>query len=147
MTFFRVQKIFRETGDVVKPRSAYCGHPRIQNHADVHYLIELIQHCPDWFLDELQGLLERNRFISVHYTTIHQELLRAGISLKKLHKVASERNEDLHADFIRQMARYEPEELIFIDKMSKDERTPVRRYGRAPRSEQASIIGPFVRGK
>ena len=54
MTFFRVQKIFRETGDVVKPRSAYCGHPRIQNHADVHYLIELIQHCPDWFLDELK---------------------------------------------------------------------------------------------
>jgi len=58
MTFFCVQKIFHETGDVVKPRSAYRGRPRIQNHADVHYLIKLIQHCPDWFLDELQGLLE-----------------------------------------------------------------------------------------
>jgi len=45
------------------------------------------------------------------------------------------------------MARYEPEEFIFIDKTSKDERTPVKRYGRAPRSERASIIGPFVRGK
>jgi len=147
MTFFRVQKIFCETGDVVKPQSAYRGRLRIQNHADVHYLIELIQHRPDWFLNELQGLLERNRFISVHYTTIHRELLRAGISLKKFRKVASERNEDLRADFIRQMARYEPEELIFIDKASKDERTPVRRYGHGPRSEQASIIGPFVHGK
>ena len=147
MTFFRVQKIFRETGDVVKPRSAYHGRPRIQNHADIHYLTELIQHRPDWFLDELQGLLERNRFISVHYTTIHRELLRAGISLKKLCKVASERNEDLRADFIRRMARYEPEELIFIDETSKDERTLVRRYGRAPRSKRASIMGLFVHGK
>ena len=71
MTFFHVQKIFHETGDVVKPQSAYCGHPWIQNHVNVHYLIELIQHCPDWFLNELQGLLEKNCFINMHYTTIH----------------------------------------------------------------------------
>ena len=83
----------------------------------------------------------------MHYTTIHRELLQAGISLKKLCKVASEQNEDLRADCIWQRARYEPEEHIFIDEMSKDEWTPVRRYGHAPRSERASIIGPFVRGK
>ena len=45
------------------------------------------------------------------------------------------------------MARYEPEELIFIDETSKDERTPVRRYGHAPRSKRASIMGLFVHGK
>ena len=100
MTFFHVQKVFHETGDVVKPQSAYCGHPWIQNHVDVHYLIELIQNCPDWFLNEIQGLLEKNCFINMHYTTIHWELLQAGISLKKLCKVASKWNENLCADFI-----------------------------------------------
>ena len=45
------------------------------------------------------------------------------------------------------MAWYKPEELIFIDETSKDEWTPVRRYDHAPRSKQASIMGPFVCGK
>ncbi|KAG2050056.1 hypothetical protein BDR06DRAFT_892370, partial [Suillus hirtellus] len=92
-TFLRICKLYRETGDVVKPRSEYIGQPRALNIEDVAYLTELVQHCPDWFLDELAGLVQRNHFISLHYTTIHCELHHAGISLKKLRKVAKECNE------------------------------------------------------
>ncbi|KAH7921101.1 hypothetical protein BV22DRAFT_992269, partial [Leucogyrophana mollusca] len=92
-TFFRVRKLYSETGDVVKPRSAFRGRPRKLNLEDLRYLVELIHHRPDWFLDELEALLSCNRFIAIHYTTVHRELVRAGISLKKLRKVAKERNE------------------------------------------------------
>ncbi|KAJ8594983.1 hypothetical protein M405DRAFT_838132 [Rhizopogon salebrosus TDB-379] len=86
-TFFRIQKLYRHTGDVVKPRSEFTGRPRKLNLEDVQYLVELVRHRPDWFLDELTGLMLRNRFVATHYTTIHQELYRAGVSLKKLRKM------------------------------------------------------------
>ncbi|KIK39959.1 hypothetical protein CY34DRAFT_37177, partial [Suillus luteus UH-Slu-Lm8-n1] len=35
----------------------------------------------------------------------------------------------------------------FIDETSKDERTQIRRYGRAKRSRYASMKGAFVRGR
>jgi hypothetical protein len=56
----------------------------------VEYLLRLIQQNPDFFLDELLYLLKTNHFISVHYTTIHQELERAGVSHKKLKQIALE---------------------------------------------------------
>ncbi|KAF8833274.1 hypothetical protein BDN67DRAFT_939210, partial [Paxillus ammoniavirescens] len=56
-TFYRIRKLFHETGDVVKPRSALCGRLRMFNLDDLHYLIELVRHRPDWFLDELTSLM------------------------------------------------------------------------------------------
>lgn len=43
-----------------------------------------------WFLDELANLLCDNWFISVHFTTIYNELWHAGYSIKKLRKIAEE---------------------------------------------------------
>ncbi|KAF8836025.1 hypothetical protein BDN67DRAFT_1036392 [Paxillus ammoniavirescens] len=37
------------------------------------HLIKLVHHHPNWFLDELTTLMQENRFISVYYTTVHQE--------------------------------------------------------------------------
>ncbi|KAG2335586.1 hypothetical protein BDR05DRAFT_898151 [Suillus weaverae] len=119
-TFLQVCKLYRETGDVIKPHSEYISRPRALNIEDVVYLTELIQHRPDWFLDELAGLMQQNCFISLHYITIHRELHCAGISLKKLCKVAKERNEDVWADFMQRMAHYTSDKLCFIDKTSKD---------------------------
>ncbi|KAH7903186.1 hypothetical protein BJ138DRAFT_974953, partial [Hygrophoropsis aurantiaca] len=128
-TFWRTWKIWRETGDVVKHTYGVPGRPRLLHFDDLNYLLRLVNHRPDWFLDELLTLLETNRFISVHYSTIYRELARSGISLKKLKKIATERNEDRRADFVRRMAQYDPEELGFIDETSKDERTLGRRNG------------------
>ncbi|KAG2041272.1 hypothetical protein BDR03DRAFT_856825 [Suillus americanus] len=57
MTFYRIKKLYNDTGNVVKPRSQYTGHPHIFNLKDLHYLLELIHHHPDWFLDELTTLM------------------------------------------------------------------------------------------
>ena len=89
--------------------------------------------------------MESNHFISVHFSTIHCKLQHAGISLKKLRKIAKERDEDLHADFMQRVAQYAPEEMIWIDETSKDEQTLIRRNSRAKKSHHASMKGVFIR--
>lgn len=146
-TFYRIWKLWRETGDVVKPNHHIKGKIRLLECEDIQYLLELVRDNPDYFLDELLDLLETNRFISVHYTTIHRELERAGMSTKKLTRIAIERNEHRRAEFVGHMAQYRPEQLGFMDEVSKDERTTGRRYGRARRGRRAVKKQVFVRGR
>ena len=134
-------------GDVVRETNGVRGRPRCLHFSDMDYLKRLIKHRPDWFLDELQYMLQTNRFIAAHFTTIHRELVRAGISSKKIKKVASERNEQLRADFIGRMAQYLPEQLGFLDEVSKDERTSFRARGRSCKGTRAIQKGVFVRGR
>jgi hypothetical protein len=122
-TFYRIKKLWQETGNVIGDPQVQCGRYRTLHHTDIHYLLQLIHQNPDYFLDELLHLLETNCFISVYFTTIHDELANAGVSQKCLQHIALEWNEALHADFISRMAQFFPEELGFIDKVSKDERT------------------------
>jgi hypothetical protein len=107
------------------------GRTCILHFSDVDYIKRLIQHRPNWFLDELLYLLETNCFVSAHFTTIqvHNELIRAGISSKKIKKTETERNEPLCADFIRLMAQYAPKQFGFLDEVLKDERTSFRAWG------------------
>ena len=130
-TFYRILDLWITTGDVVRHTNGVRGRPRILHFDDIDYLRRIIRHRPDWFLDELLDLLQTNRFISAHYTTIHRELQRAGVSTKKLKKIALERNENLWADYMRHMAHYSPEQLAFLDEVSKDERTSARLRGRS----------------
>jgi len=73
-TFYCVLRLWNETGDVVRHTFGIRGRPRILHFNDIDYLKRLIRHRPDWFLDELLHLLQTNRFISAHFTTIHCEL-------------------------------------------------------------------------
>jgi transposase len=146
-TWHRLYQLWQTTGDVVRHTFGICGRPRIFHYSDVEYLKSILSHRPDWFLDELQSLLLTNHFISVHFITIQRELLRAGISYKKIRRIASERSEVLHADFIRRMAQYLPEQLGFLDEMSKDERTSFRPRGRSAKGRRAIKKGVFVRGR
>jgi hypothetical protein len=70
--------------------------------------------------------------------------VRAGIPLKKLKCIAKELNEDLHADFVHKMAQYAPDELVFLDEVSKDKRTLHRRRGRSRKGKRDVMKGVFV---
>ena len=146
-TFYRVLHLWNTTGDVVHHAHGLRGRRRILCYDDLEYLKRLIRHRPDWFLDELTFLLQTNRFILVHYTTVHWELVWAGVSTKKLKKIASERNENLRADFVRHMAQYLPEQLGFLDEVSKDERTSARGRGRSVKGTRAVKKGVFIWGR
>jgi len=53
----------------------------------------------------------------------------------------------LRADFIGCMAKYEPEELCFLDETSKDERTLTRMFGQAKKGRRAKRKAKFVCGR
>jgi transposase len=146
-TFYRVLKLWRTTGDVVSYPTGIQGRKRLLDREDLDYLLQLIRATPDLFVDELLTLLEKNQFISVHFTTIYRELERLNISRKKLQKIAEERDEERRADFIARMAQYSPEEIGFIDETSKDCRSIGRRYGRSRKNKRAQQKQPFVRGR
>lgn len=145
-TFYRVLSLWRETGDIIKHTHGLRGRPRLLVFDDLQYLLHLVRHRPDWFLDELVDLLRENRFVSVHFSTILRELARAGYSIKKLKRIAAERNEDKRAGFVYCMAVYTWEQLGFLDETSKDERTPGRHRGRAKKGRRAKRRQVFVRG-
>ena len=130
-TFYRVLGLWINTGDVIQHTNGVRGRPRLLHFDDINYLIRIIKHRPDWFLDELLSLLETNRYISAHFTTIHQELVRARVSTKKLKKIAAERNDNLRADYIKHIVQYSPEQIGFLDEVSKDEQTSARSRGRS----------------
>jgi transposase len=146
-TWYHILKLWRETGDVIKPSQSLHGRLRLLDCDDVDYLLCLINQNPDYFLDELLYLLKTNQFISVNYLTIHHELECAGVSHKKLKHVTLEHDEACCTDFISCMAQYQPEEIRFIDKMSKDERTLGRHYGRSKKGKRAEKKHVYVRGR
>jgi len=89
-TWFRILKLWRETGLVTHPSSTHHGRLRILDTDDIQYLLRLVRNNPDYFLNKFLDLLQKNRFISVHYTTIFRELEQAGMSHKKLKRIPIE---------------------------------------------------------
>jgi transposase len=138
-TFFRTLKLWREIGDVMSAPSNICGRPRVLDYDDLQYLLLLIEQNPDYFLDELLDLVQTNRFISVHFSTILRTLKHAGVSRKKLRKIAIERDELGRAEYVHRMLQYPPEYLGFLDETSKDERTLARGFGRSKGCEEGGI--------
>ena len=72
-TWYRMKRLWRETGDVVAKHKSLRCRTRNLDREDIAYLLELIRDNPDYFLDELLHLLETNRFISVH-SALHHHL-------------------------------------------------------------------------
>ena len=146
-TWHRIYKLWNHTGDVINHSTGICGRICTLDYDDVQYLLHLVNANPDYFLDKLLYLLRTNRFISVHYATIHWELAHAGVLYKKLKKVVKERNKNLLADFIARMAKYSPEELGFIDETFKDKKTPTRGCGRAKKGQCVQKKAKFMHSK
>lgn len=145
--FWWILKLWCETGDIIRHTFGICGRPHTLHCDDVLYLVHLVHHHPEWFLNELLQLLNTNRFISVHYATIHRKLTSVGISLKKLKQIAKERNEQKRMDFLISMSQYSPEHLGFLDETSKDERTTGHLHGQAATGQWACSHQVFIRGQ
>ena len=114
-TFYNVLELWITTGDVIRHTHGVRGRPRILHSDNIDYLRHIIRHRPDWFLDELLGLLETNRFISAHFTTIHRELECARVSTKKLKKIALERKTRLRGRSRKGTRAVKKEYLFAVD--------------------------------
>lgn len=146
-TFYRILKLWWEIRDVVIHRAPNLRRqPHLLDCDNIDYVICLVHARPEHFLDELLSLVKHNWFISVHFTTIFHKLECANMSCKKLWYIAKKCNEDLCADFITRMAKYDPEQIGFIDETSKDEQTVYQHYRQSSKGHRASSNQVFVHG-
>lgn len=85
---------------------------------------------------------------NVSISTMWRSLVYCGITRKKLHKAAKERNELLRSAFMARIgSQYTSNQLIFLDESSKDERTISRGYGYSELNTRAVKKVVFIRGK
>jgi transposase len=144
-TLHRAARRFCLTGDVANHPAIGRGRPRHLLQADCQYLIALAQHNPTVFLDEYAKRLHQFRFLPVSLTTIHRSFERAGLSVKRVQKLASERDPMQRANFVLRIGQYPAEYLVFLDEVSKDDQTYARLWGRTARGMRAEKHNPFVR--
>ncbi|KAJ7331568.1 hypothetical protein DFH08DRAFT_631472, partial [Mycena albidolilacea] len=129
-TLYRARARHRQTGTVARARRRNPGRPRILAVSDANYLLQLAKHKPTTFLDEYQQYMEKYRHLPVSITTIHRTFERAGLNVKRVQRMASERDPLQAGIFLHRIAQYPAHYLVSTDEMSKDDRIYARLWGR-----------------
>jgi transposase len=150
-SLYRWAKIFDELGTVIPPVPPLQvrGRPRIIGLAALSAVKELYKQHPDTYLDELQWFLAIHHWhdIVISIAALQDNLSRAGLTRKMLHKIASERDEGMREQFlysIRNDFSGTGDEFVTVDESSKNEHDVARRYGRAPVGHSADFVDPFI---
>jgi transposase len=144
-TLSRIRHRYHLTGSVSCAPPVNKGRPRRLLSVDVRYLISLARHNPTLFLDEYSKRLRQWRYLPASLSTIHLTFERAGLRVKQVQKLAAERDPIKRADFVRRIGQYPTPCLIFLDEVSKDDRTYARLWGRAAVGVRVEKHDPFVR--
>jgi transposase len=144
-SIYRAQERKWLTGSVAPALAIGRGRPRYLTREDSDFLLQLARHKPSMFLDEYMHKLNEFRHLSASISTIHRTFERAGLSVKRIQKVAAERDSEKRSAFVWRIGQYLPHYLVSIDEVSKDDRTYARLWGRAPIGECAEQHNPFVR--
>jgi transposase len=131
----------------VDPLSALRGRPRIMNVQAIDGLRELIQETPLLFLEEIREWLALFHDIQISTTALHDNLRELGLTYKLLRKAAAERDDVARAQWLLEITTlYTADQLVVLDESSKDDRTIIRRYGRAPSGEDPFMEISLDRG-
>lgn len=134
-------------GAPVRPGGRLQGRTRSLDAMQMHELIETLLDEPEAYLAEIQDWVELSFDIHLDVSTIHRIVEDLGFTFKFLRKVASERDPLAREEWMAYMqATFVPEQLVFVDESSKDDRTIFRYRGRAPAGQRVQIEADFVRG-
>lgn len=99
-------------------------------------LRDLIAENPSLLLDEIGEWLAIYHDQPISSTALHDNLKDIGLTYKRLKRVAAERDDARRAEWLHNItANYTADQLVFLDESSKDDRTILRRYGRATRGQ------------
>ena len=144
-TLARLRRHHHLTGQISREPAISTGRPRRLLTADIQYLVSLAHHNPTIFLDEYVKRLQKWCFLPTTLSTIHRSLERAGLTVKHVQKLAAECDPMKRADFVRRIGQYQPPSLVFLDEVSKDDRTYARLWGRSQAGLRVEKHNPFVR--
>jgi transposase len=147
-TFYRAKRNMASFGSVDRdPATLNIRGPKRQlDRSSLDIILHHISTNPPVSLSELVYLLASEYSISVSISTLSKTLQNAGFTFKKLVKIARERKEEQVANFIHRIGQYSPEQLVFADESSKDEKTIQRSRGWSPKGQRSISVVPFLRG-
>lgn len=116
--------------------SVLRGRPRLLNADAVADLHQLILETPSLFLDEISEWLALYHDQPISTTALHDNLRELGLTYKIIRKAAAERDEVARAEWLTHItSTYTARQMVVLDESSKDGRTILRKYGRAPCGE------------
>lgn len=124
------------------------GRPRIIPPELLAELTNRVAELPDDYLDEMKDWLAIYHNIEISRSALSANLLELDLSWKRMRRIARNRDDQERAEWFHQFLReFHPLHLVFLDETSKDGRTLIRKYGRAPRGETPETIEPLERGR
>lgn len=110
-------------------------------------LRELIEESPDLFLDEIGSWLALFHDVQISTTALHDNLRDLGLSRKVMRRAATERDDQLRAQWMYDfLSTYTAEQMVVLDESSKDDRTLIRKYGRSTSGDNAILQVSLDRG-
>lgn len=149
-SLYRWAKIFDDFGSVTPPPSPMRGRPRLIGMVAMNAIKDIYARNSDAYLDELQWHLAIHHDLVISVSALQETLVRAGLTRKVLHKIASERDEARQAEFMHSIQHNfsgTGDEFVIVDESSKNEHSYACRYGRAPIGQDAILTTPFIQGE
>ncbi|QRV88413.1 Tc1-mariner class transposase [Ceratobasidium sp. AG-Ba] len=147
-TVWRILRLADTVGTTYNPYAQTRGPKCVLSQNDVRFIASSIKNNPCIYLDELQTLIRHESGQSVSIPTLSRTLSKHGYSYKRISKAAAERNRLLRAGFTNLAGTIiqRPDQPIFLDETSKDNKTIQRPRGWSARGADCDVSTTFVRG-
>jgi len=146
-SLYQWAQIFDNFGSVTPPPSLMCRRPRLIGMAALNAIKDIYAQNSDAYLDELQWHLAIHHNIAISISALQETLIRAGLTWKVLHKIASKRDKVHRAEFmhcIQHNFSGTGNEFVIVDESSKNKHSYVCHYGHAPIGQDAILMTPFI---
>ena len=146
-TVHRIVKKFRTTGTVMKKPYATSSLPVKMTRPVQLTVLRLVLDKPGIYLREIQQELVWMFGLSISLSSLCNFLKKNNFTRKKMQLVASQRNEELRAEFVSDVSMYKDHFPIFIDETGCDRRNALRKYGYGLRGMPVKCQKLLVRGE
>jgi transposase len=123
----------------LEEHSGVRGRPKAIHKEAIQGIVDFLEDFPTARCDEICDLLEDDYNISVSLSTVRRYLERLKITHKRVSRINIRRDEDLCAQFLTEMTRYTPDQLVCLDESAANERTKDRKYGWSPRGQPCRV--------
>ncbi|KAJ7778716.1 hypothetical protein DFH07DRAFT_715713, partial [Mycena maculata] len=124
----RIKQTWQEIGEVCRDRR-HVGRAPLMSPANSKFMLALVEHSPDIYLDEIQEALFTQHDIDVSLATISRTLHRLGYSSKKLSRQAAERCATARRDFLLEIGNEPADYIVCADESAVNVLTSYRRNG------------------
>ncbi|KAH7910153.1 hypothetical protein BJ138DRAFT_974421, partial [Hygrophoropsis aurantiaca] len=109
-----VRKLWTEIGEVSRDRRGH-GRSPLMSSVGIEFMLGLLEHSPDLYLDELQDQLFVLHGLDVSLAIIARTLKQLGITSKAISCVASELSEEARRNFAYEISKETPDRIVCVD--------------------------------